>query len=52
MEPGACRADGRPHRLGRFRWRLPQVVHQDDDGPVLNAELPKRAIELVLGGDS
>ena len=51
IKSGACRADGRPHRLGGFRQHLAQVVHQHDHRPMLKAELPERAIELVLGGD-
>ena len=51
MQPGAGRADGRPHRLGRFGGRHTQVVHEHDHGPMLNAELPERVIELVVDGD-
>jgi hypothetical protein len=29
-----------------------QVVDQDDDGPMLNAELPEAAIELIQGGEA
>ena len=52
MQPRASRAGGRPHPFGCLGGAEPQVVDQDDDCPMLDAELPKGAVELVLGCDA
>ena len=51
MEPRARRSGGRPHPFGGLGRAQTQVVDQDDNRPVLDAETPESAVELVLGGD-
>ena len=48
MQPRACRAGGRPHPFGGLGRAQAQVVDQDDDRPMLDAEASEGAIELVL----
>ena len=52
VQPRASRAGGRPHPFGGLGRAQAQVVDQDDDRPMLDAESPEGAVELVLDGDA